>query len=107
MSQDKVNRTSLEKKSTEDPEVANVEPTVELALQSTRNALGEESAQVTDHAAEVRLTWKFDTHLLVGFHLPSIYSITDCRLVKAHPCSHVPMQCVGQRKFRQRKNRSF
>jgi hypothetical protein len=35
-------------------------------LEPMRNALGEESAQVTDHATELKLTWKFDTRLLVS-----------------------------------------
>ena len=42
---------------------------IETALESTKNALGEETAQVTDHAAEMRLTWKLDTRLLVRHSL--------------------------------------
>lgn len=66
MSKSKEDIPSLDKKSSEDLEGAPAEPKVELALQPTRNDLGQETAQVTDHAAEKRLTWKFDTRLLVG-----------------------------------------
>ncbi|CAG7851541.1 Uncharacterized transporter C1039.04 [Serendipita indica DSM 11827] len=57
MSQKPSSRTSIDKEPSQ-------ETHVEAALESTRNALGEETAHVTDHAAEMRLTWKLDTRLL-------------------------------------------